>query len=148
MKIAIGNDHAGVELKNLLSEALREAGHEVENHGTDGPESVDYPDFAAAVGSAVASGAAERGVLVCGSGLGIAIAANKVNGVRAVTCNDLYSAELARDHNDANVVALGARLVGPDLAQAIVHAFVATDFDGGPRHRRRVDKIHALESAS
>lgn len=147
MKIAIGADHAGVDLKDQLAGMLREAGHEVEDHGTFGPDSVDYPDFAAAVGSAVSSEQAERGVLVCGSGLGVAIAANKVDGVRAVTCNDLYTAELCRAHNDANVIALGARIVGGGLAEAIVRTFLSTDFDGGPRHRRRVDKIHTLENS-
>lgn len=147
-KIAIGTDHAGVDLKNRLTEMLRSEGHEVTDHGAFESDSVDYPDFAAAVGRDVASGEAERGVLICGSGLGIAIAANKVDGIRAATCNDLYAAELARAHNDANVVALGARIVGPELAEAVVRTFLSTDFDGGPRHRRRLDKIHALESAS
>ena len=147
-KIAVGTDHAGVDLKNRLADMLRSEGHEVTDHGAFESASVDYPDFAAAVGRDVASGKAERGVLICGSGLGIAIAANKIAGVRAATCNDLYSAELSRAHNDANVVALGARIVGPELAESIVRTFLSTEFDGGPRHRRRLDKILALESAS
>lgn len=144
-KLALGADHAGYLLKNELADKLRAAGHEVQDLGTHDAQSVDYPDFAAAVGRAVAAGEAELGILVCGSGIGVAIAANKVPGVRAATCNDLYTAGLARNHNDANVLALGARVVGPGLAEAIVSAFLAAPFEGG-RHARRVAKIAALES--
>ena len=145
MKIAIGADHAGFDLKAHLVERLRSQGHEVEDAGTDSPtRSVDYPDFAAKVSSAVASGEAERGVLVCGTGIGIAIAANKHEGIRAATCNDLYTARMARAHNDVNVTALGARVVGTGVAEEIVDLFLTTPFDGG-RHRRRVEKIHRPE---
>ena len=145
MKISIGADHAGVELKDHLAELLRQEGHEVLDQGTHGSESVDYPDFAADVARSVAAGEAERGVLVCGTGLGVAIAANKVKGIRAATCNDLFTAAMCRAHNDANVLTLGARVVGPGVAEEIVRTFVATEFEGG-RHGRRRDKIHALES--
>jgi ribose 5-phosphate isomerase B len=145
MKVAIGADHAGVALKDELKARLVAAGLEVDDLGTHGPASVDYPDFAAAVGRAVASGAAERGVLVCGSGIGVAIAANKIAGVRAANLHDLYSARLAREHNDANVVTLGARLVGAELAAEIVKVFLETPFAGG-RHAGRVAKISALET--
>ncbi len=145
MKIAIGADHAGVELKDHLADMLRRQGHEIADQGTHGTDSVDYPDFAAKVARSVASGEVERGVLVCGTGLGVAIAANKVDGVRAATCNDLFTAEMCRAHNDANVLTLGARVVGIGVAEEIVRIFVATDFEGG-RHERRRDKIHALES--
>lgn len=147
MKIAIGTDHAGVEMKNGLIEMMRAEGHEVTDHGTFTSDSVDYPDYAAAVGRSVADGDADRGVLICGTGLGVAIAANKIHGVRAATCNDLFSARLCRAHNDANVVTVGARIIGPDLAEAVVKAFLGTDLDDGPRHRRRLDKINALERA-
>ena len=145
MKIALGADHAGVDLKDDLADMLRAAGHEIADHGTHGPESVDYPDFAAAVARDVASSGGSRlGVIVCGSGLGVAIAANKVDGVRAATCNDLFTAKMARAHNDANVLTLGSRVVGPGVAAEIVRLFVETEFEGG-RHGRRVDKIHRLE---
>lgn len=145
MKIAIGADHAGVELKNHLADMLTRQGHQLADQGTHNTDSVDYPDFAAKVARAVASGEADRGVLVCGTGIGVAIAANKVDGVRAATCNDLFTAEMCRAHNDANVLTLGARVVGTGVAEEIVRIFVATDFEGG-RHERRRDKIHALES--
>lgn len=144
MKIVIGADHAGFELKAHLASRLRDAGHEVEDVGTHSLDSVDYPDLAAAVARGVASGEAERGVLVCGTGLGVAIAANKVDGVRAVTCHDHFTASMARRHNDANVVCVGARVVGSGVAEEVVAAFVESDFEGG-RHGRRVDKITALE---
>jgi ribose 5-phosphate isomerase B len=145
MKVAIGADHAGVELKDELKSRLAAFGHVVVDVGTHGKASVDYPDFAAAVGWAVAKGAVERGVLVCGSGIGVAIAANKINGVRAANVHDLYAARLAREHNDANVVTLGARLIGSEHAAEIVKVFLETDFAGG-RHAGRVAKISALET--
>jgi len=145
MKISIGADHAGVELKDHLAELLRSEGHEVIDQGTHGKESVDYPDVAARVSKSVVSHETERGVLVCGTGLGVAIAANKIHGIRAATCNDLFTAQMCRAHNDANVITLGSRVVGPGVAEEIVRTFVATDFEGG-RHGRRRDKIHALES--
>lgn len=143
-KLALGADHAGYQLKNHLAEKLAAAGHEVLDLGTHDGQSVDYPDFAAAVGRAVAAGDAELGILVCGSGIGVAIAANKVAGVRAATCNDLYTARLSRAHNDANVLAIGARVVGQGLAEEIAATFLASTFEEG-RHSRRVDKIHHLE---
>lgn len=145
MKIALGADHAGFELKERLRALLVEAGHEVVDCGVDSPARADYPDQAALVADAVARGQVERGVLVCGTGAGMAIAANKFAGVRAVAANDLYVAGLARSHNDANVLALGARVVGPGLAEEIVHIFLATAFAGG-RHLGRVEKIAALEA--
>ncbi len=144
MRIAIGSDHAGFALKQELARFLEEGGHEIENLGTANDERVDYPDFGAAVGRAVASGANELGVCVCGTGIGISIAANKVDGVRAAVVHDVTSARLAKEHNDANVVCLGARLVGPEVAQESLQAFLATTFEAG-RHAQRVDKITALE---
>jgi len=144
MKVAIGADHAGYELKEQLLRMLREDGVEVEDVGTFSADSVDYPDFAAAVGRKVASGEAERGILVCGTGIGVAIAANKLDGVRAASCHDHFTARMARAHNDANVVTVGARVVGVGVAEEIVRTFLDTPFEGG-RHGRRVDKIRALE---
>ena len=144
MKIALGADHAGYPLKDHLSRWLRDAGHEMQDLGTHSSESVDYPDFAAAVARAVASGEAERGILVCGTGIGVAIAANKLDGIRAANCNDLFTARMARAHNDANVLTLGARVIGVGLAEHIVRAFLETEWEG-ERHRRRVEKIHDLE---
>ena len=140
MRIAIGSDHAGFELKGLLAAHLLAAHHEVTDLGTDSAESVDYPDYGEAVGRAVAEGRADRGVAVCGSGIGICMAAGKVPGVRAATVHDVTSARLARAHNDANVVCLGARFLGPQVAVDAVDAFLTTDFDGG-RHAARVAKI-------
>ena len=144
MKIAIGADHAGFELKNHLGEALRKNGHDVRDFGTNSTESTDYPDYARHVGQAVASGAADRGLLVCGSGVGMSIAANKVRGVRAVMGVSLEEVRLTRAHNDANVLTLGARFVEPILAGELVRAFLETPFEGG-RHERRVSKICQLE---
>jgi ribose 5-phosphate isomerase B len=145
VRIAIGSDHAGYRLKEAVKSFLLDAGHTVEDVGTDSDASVDYPDFAAVVARNVVSGAYERGILVCGTGIGMAMAANKVDGVRAAPAGDLESARLSREHNDANILALGARITPPDLALAIVRLFLATPFEGG-RHQRRVDKIMALES--
>ncbi|MEM1178917.1 MAG: ribose 5-phosphate isomerase B [Acidobacteriota bacterium] len=145
MRIALGADHAGVTLKDELGRMLEADGHQVEDHGTYGPESVDYPDFAEAVAKHVAGGDAELGVVVCGTGLGVAIAANKVAGIRAVTCHDHFTAEMARSHNDANVLTLGSRVLGAGVAAEVVRTFVSTEFEGG-RHARRVDKIHQLEA--
>ena len=144
MRIALGADHAGYPLKEHLSSFLRDLGHEVRDLGTSSGESVDYPDFAASVARSVASGESERGILVCGTGVGIAMAANKHPKVRAAPCNDLYTARMARAHNDANVLALGGRVVGEGLAEDIVRTFLETEWEDG-RHRRRVEKIHALE---
>ena len=142
--IAISADHAGFELKEHLAGRFREAGHDVVDFGTDSVEPVDYPPFCAAVGRAVRDGDAELGVVVGGSGQGEQLAANKVRGVRAALCNDLYTARMARAHNDANVVTIGARIVGVGLAEEIADTFLSTAFDGG-RHARRVDMIKALE---
>lgn len=143
-RIALGADHAGFRLKQLLAQHLKSQGHEVVDLGTDTEESVDYPDFGAAVGRAVAGGDADLGVCVCGTGIGIAMAANKVPGVRAATVHDATSARLTRQHNDANVICLGERLTGVEVAKDAVDAFLAASFEGG-RHQRRVDKIAALE---
>jgi len=143
MKIAVGADHAGFELKEKLKAYLSSKGHEVIDLGTSSTESVDYPDFGFAVGKAVASGQVERGVLACGTGIGIAIAANKVKGVRAGTPNDLFATRLMREHNDANVISFGARQIAPTLAEAMLDVFLSTPFEGGGRHERRVGKLNA-----
>lgn len=145
-RIAAGADHAGVHLKDSLVEMLRALGHEVIDLGTNGDGRVDYPDYGAAVGRAVTDGTADLGLCVCGSGIGIAIAANKIAGVRAATVHDVTSAHLARAHNNANVVCVGERLTGPEVAKEAVLAFVHGSFEGG-RHQGRVEKISALESA-
>jgi ribose 5-phosphate isomerase B len=142
MRIAFGADHAGYELKELLSRYAAELGHEVLDLGTTSAVSVDYPDYGFAVGQAVASGRSERGVVVCGSGIGISIAANRVPGARAGVATDLFSAQVMREHNDANVLALGARVTAAPLAMAILETFLQTPFAGG-RHQRRVDKLDA-----
>jgi ribose 5-phosphate isomerase B len=144
MRIAIGADHAGFELKELIKHTLDELRIAYRDVGTDSDESVDYPDFAAAVARAVASGEVDRGVLVCGTGIGMALAANKVPGVRAAPVMDLETAKLAREHNDANVLALGARVTPPERALDIVRLFLKTEFEGG-RHQRRLSKVTALE---
>ena len=143
MRIALAADHAGYVLKDDLAAWLREAGHEVLDLGTNGPDSVDYPQFGARLADAVAKGEAERGVVVCGSGIGISIAVNRNPACRCARVDDPLSAGLAREHNDANVLALGARLIGPDMAKACVQAFLGTDFAGG-RHQRRVDQLSQL----
>lgn len=140
MRIAIGADHAGFHLKAHLGARLAAAGHVVQDFGTLSEASVDYPDYAALVARAVANGEAERGILVCGSGIGMAIAANRFRGVRAAACVDLFSARLSRQHNDANVLTLGSRIVALPLAEAIADLFLATAFEGG-RHGPRVAKL-------
>jgi ribose 5-phosphate isomerase B len=142
--IALGADHAGFHLKEALKAWLIEQGYQVVDYGTHSPESVDYPDYAVQVAEAVADQKVERGVLICGTGIGMAITANKVPGVRAALCSDLYTARASREHNDANVLALGGRLMGPEMAVDILRMWLETDFAGG-RHRRRVDKIGDLE---
>ncbi len=143
MRIALAADHAGYVLKDELAAWLREAGHEVTDLGTNSPESVDYPEFGARLARAVASGEAERGIAVCGSGIGISIAVNRNPKCRCARVDDPLSARLAREHNDANVLALGGRLIGGDMARACVTAFLCTDFAGG-RHQRRVDELSNL----
>jgi ribose 5-phosphate isomerase B len=142
MRIAFGADHAGFELKELLARRALALGHEVVDLGTFSTASVDYPDFGFAVAEAVAGGRAERGVVVCGTGIGISIAANRVPGARAGVATDLFSAQLMREHNDANVLGLGARITAVPLAMAILETFLTTPFAGG-RHQRRVDKLDA-----
>jgi ribose 5-phosphate isomerase B len=144
MKIAIGADHAGFRLKEDLKALLGRRGHDVEDLGTGGDVSVDYPDFAVRVARAVAEGRAERGLLVCGTGIGMSMTANKVPGVRAAVCTDDFTARMARAHNDANVLCLGARVLGTGVAESALEAFLATAFEGG-RHERRVEKIRALD---
>ena len=147
MKVAIGSDHAGFTLKERLRQTLAGWGHEVTDMGTDSTASTDYPLFAAKVARAVSDGAVERGVLVCGTGIGMAIAANRMPKVRAAACVDIFSVRLARGHNDANVLALGARVVHRGLATRLVRLFLTTPFGGG-RHERRVQKIMALERSA
>ena len=143
MRIALAADHAGYALKDELVAWLREQGHEVSDLGTNSTESVDYPDYGARLARAIASGDADQGIAVCGSGIGIAIAINRFPQCRCAHVTEPLSAQLARTHNDANVLALGARLVGPDMAKACVSAFLGTDFAGG-RHQRRVDQLSSL----
>jgi ribose 5-phosphate isomerase B len=144
VKVALGADHAGFHLKEHLREALAAKGHQVLDLGTSSEASCDYPLIAAAVARAVASGDAERGVLACGTGIGMSMAANRIAGIRAANCNDLFSVRLARAHNDANVLTVGSRVVAAAHAEALVGEFLATPFEGG-RHQRRVDQIAALD---
>ncbi len=145
-RVVIGSDHAGFELKQQLAEHLRSEGHDVEDIGTKSKESVDYPEFGANVARAVVEGRADYGVCVCGTGIGIGMAANKVPGARAAVVHDATSARLARQHNDANVVCVGARLTGSEAATDAVDAFLETEFEGG-RHQRRIDQLSELESS-
>ena len=142
--IAIGSDHGGYALKERIKKHLDELGLAYRDYGTDSEASCDYPIYGEAVARAVAGGEAERGIVICGTGIGISISANKVKGIRAALCGDCYSAEYTRRHNDANVLALGARVLGEGLAEKIVDTFLSTDFEGG-RHARRVALISALE---
>jgi ribose 5-phosphate isomerase B len=144
MRIAIGADHAGFALKQHLVATIRLLGHEVDDHGTHSEDPVDYPEICAGVGRAVVKGKADRGVVIGGSGQGEQLAANKVAGVRAALCNDLYTARMSRAHNDANVLAIGGRIVASGLADEIVTLWLATTFEGG-RHQRRIDQISAIE---
>jgi ribose 5-phosphate isomerase B len=146
VRIAIGSDHAGFRLKEHLAAVLTSGGHDVVDVGTDSEEAVDYPIFCAAVAREVASGRVERGIVLGGSGQGEQITANKVRGVRAALCNDLYTAEYSRLHNDANVLSIGARVVGEGLADEILRVWLATAFEGG-RHQRRVDEITEIENS-
>ena len=139
--VAMACDHAGYQMKAELKELLVKRGLEVLDLGTDGPESVDYPDFADALAAAIRDGRAQRGVLICGTGIGISIAANRHRGIRAALCSDPTSARLSREHNDANVLALGARVVGVEIAKDCLTAFLDTPFEGGERHSRRVGKL-------
>lgn len=144
MKIALGADHAGYELKDQIKQHLQKQGIDVSDEGTSSPESVDYPDYARAVAHDVSQQRADLGILVCGSGIGMAIAANKVHGIRAAKVDTEYEAQMSREHNDANVLTLGARILKPDEAMRIVDKWLTTQFAGG-RHERRVEKIAAIE---
>lgn len=145
MKIAIASDHGGFDLKEQVKVWLQEMGHEVEDFGCHSKESCDYPDFGAAAARAVASGQCERGIVICTTGIGISITANKVKGIRCALCSEPWSAEMTRRHNNANMLAMGAGAVGPLLARRIVETFLTAEFEGG-RHQRRVDKITAVEN--
>ena len=145
MKIGIGCDHVGYELKGRVTEHLRELGYEVVDFGTNSSERTDYPIYGEAVARAVASGACEKGILICGTGVGISLAANKVHGIRAVVCSEPYSALLSRRHNDTNILAFGARVVGADLALMIVDAWLSGVYEGG-RHAKRVQMIADIEA--
>jgi ribose 5-phosphate isomerase B len=146
MRIAIGSDHAGFDLKGGLLDDLRRLGHQVIDLGTHSAEPVDYPDFAEAVGRAILMGEAERGILICGSGVGASVAANKLPGIRAGLCHDSYSAHQGVEHDDMNLLVLGARVIGPALASELVHIFLKAVFSGEERHRRRLEKVKALET--
>ena len=145
MKITIGSDHGAVELKDAVKKVLAEFDAEVTDVGTFGTDSVDYPDIAEKVCADVVSGKSERGIVLCGTGIGISIAANKINGIRCALCGDVYSAKMSREHNNANVLAMGGRVIGCGLAGEIVRAWLTTNFAGG-RHERRINKITALEN--
>ena len=144
MKIAIAADHGGYKLKEEIKPYIESLGHTVTDFGTYSEDSVDYPDYAAPCARAVVSGEMDRGIVICGTGIGISIAANKIKGVRCALCTDPVMARLTREHNDANMLALGAGIVGPNLAEAIVETFLTTEFEGG-RHARRVGLITAME---
>jgi RpiB/LacA/LacB family sugar-phosphate isomerase len=147
MKLVIGSDHAGFELKTALAAFLKGSGHEIVDAGTHSTDPVDYPDFALAVGRGVLDGRGERGVLICGSGVGASVAANKVVGIRAGLCHDTYSAHQGVEHDDMNILVLGARVVGVALSQELVSAFVGAKFTNEERHVRRLNKVRAIESS-
>jgi ribose 5-phosphate isomerase B len=144
MLVAVGSDHAGFDLKEEVVALLSELKYDMVDYGTSDPESVDYPDFGEKVADAVSSGKADRGILVCGTGIGMSIVANKFPHIRAALCNDLFSARMSRMHNDANILVLAGRIIGRDLAKEIVRTWLETAFEGG-RHQRRLDKISAIE---
>jgi ribose 5-phosphate isomerase B len=146
MRIALGSDHAGFEMKGALAKHLGELGHQVVDVGTYSADPVDYPDFAEAVGKAVLDGRADRGVLICGSGVGASVAANKIRGIRAGLCHDSYSAHQGVEHDDMNVLVLGARVIGLALAQELVSAYTSAKFSNEERHVRRLNKVKALEA--
>ncbi|MGE5554131.1 MAG: ribose 5-phosphate isomerase B [Betaproteobacteria bacterium] len=148
MKIAIGSDHGGFRLKEEVARFLVEQGIEYQDFGCFSTDSVDYPDVALKVARSVAAGKYPLGILMCGTGIGVSIAANKIKGIRAALCHDTYSARLAREHNDANILTMGGRVIGPDLAREIVRAFLAAKYSGDPRHVRRLAKLAACEEAA
>ncbi len=145
MRIVIGSDHAGFPLKEDLSASIRQLGHQVVDVGTHSTEAVDYPDYAEALSKTLLDGQAERGVLICGSGVGASVAANKLPGIRAGLCHDTYSAHQGVEHDDMNVLVLGGRVIGPELARELVTAYLGATFTGEERHRRRLQKVHILE---
>lgn len=145
MKIAIGADHAGFRLKDEIKSYIEELGHQVEDYGCTCGDSVDYPDYASEVCLKVTEGQADRGILICGTGIGMSIAANKIPGIRCALVHDLFSAKATREHNDTNVLAMGERVIGPGVAQEIVKIWLETEFSQGPRHVNRVNKVKALE---
>ena len=147
MKIAIGNDHTAVEMKNHIVQYLSQKGYSLINYGTDTDERVDYPVFGKRVADAVASGECDLGILICGTGIGISLAANKVKGIRAAVCSEPYSAALTRTHNNANIIAFGARVIGTATAETIVDAFLGAEYEGG-RHQNRLDMITAIEKGT
>ena len=140
MRIALGSDHGGYRLKEVLKEYLLSKGYEIEDFGTTSEESVDYPEYGKSVAKYVVSGNADYGIIICGTGIGISISANKVKGARAALCHNMWTAKLTREHNDANILALGARVIGEGIALDIVDTFLSTEFEGG-RHQKRIDKI-------
>lgn len=145
MKVAVSCDHAGFPLKDTVMETVRKAGHEVIDLGTHSTASVDYPDFTQKLGRSVQTGEADRGIVICGSGVGAAVAANKMLGIRAGLCHDTYSAHQCVEHDDVNVLALGGRVIGPEVAVEVVRAFLAAQFTGEERHVRRLNKVLAIE---
>jgi ribose 5-phosphate isomerase B len=147
MRVVIGCDHAGFDYKQRVVQELQSLGHEVIDVGTNSTASVDYPDFGLAAGKAIAEGRADRGILICGTGIGISIAANKVKGIRCALCHDHFTAQVTRQHNDSNIVAFGSRVIGIEVALDIVRTFLATQFEGG-RHQARIDKITAIENGA
>jgi ribose 5-phosphate isomerase B len=145
MRIVIGSDHAGFALKQDIAVYMEGLGHEVLDLGPDNADPVDFPDYAEAAGLAIQEGQAERGILICGSGVGVSVAANKIPGIRAAVCHDVYSAHQSVEHDDVNVLALGAQIIGPAVAHELVQAFLGASFSGRENHRRRVEKIKAME---
>lgn len=145
MRIAIGADHAGYQMKDLFYDLLQKAGHEVIDFGTNGPEPVDYPDYAKAVCEAVRSGKADRGILLCGSGAGVAVAANKMRGIRAALCHDPYTAHQCVEHDNINVLCMGPRVIGAELAIDLLHIWIKAHFTGAARHMRRLSKVDEIE---
>ncbi|MGH9402387.1 MAG: ribose 5-phosphate isomerase B [Terriglobia bacterium] len=146
MRIVLGSDHAGFDLKQDLSGFIRNLGHEVLDVGTHSKDPVDYPDYSEAVGLAIKEGRADRGVLICGSGVGASVAANKIPGIRAGLCHDTYSAHQGVEHDDMNVLVMGARVIGEELARELVRAYLGAQFSGEERHRRRLEKIKVMEA--
>lgn len=138
VKVAIGCDHGGIELKKTVVSVLQDLGHEIDDQGCNSSESVDYPNFAKSVSNQVKEGTCDCGILICGTGIGMSMVANRITGIRAALCNEMFSAKMSREHNDANILCLGARVIGPGLAAEIVRTWMTSDFAGG-RHQRRID---------